>query len=143
MLDNVHDECFSLGDGGSLQIESETPDTQSEFPADVEYIEYGYVIALADEPYDCKLYGDELISPHPKREAELPMRPGAVGAIIAFDAQLAGILKHDAPAGFIALPRLECDATEDAFTAFNPQAKLFAKLEATDDALQADAAQLL
>ena len=42
-----------------------------------------------------------------------------------------------------ALPKLEWDATEDALTAFNPQAKLLAKLDATDEALQADAAQLL
>ena len=56
--------------------------------------------------------------------------------------QLEDMLKHDAP-GFIALPRFEWGATEDAFTAFNPQAKLLAKFDATDEALQADAAQLL
>ena len=56
--------------------------------------------------------------------------------------QFGDMLKHDAP-GFIALPRFECDATEDALTAFKPQAKLLAKFDATDEALQADAAQLL
>ena len=82
------------------------------------------------------------ISPLPKREVDVPIRPGVLGGMIELDVQLADILKHDAP-GFIALPRLECDATDDALTAFNPQAKLLAKLDATDEALQADAAQLL
>ena len=62
--------------------------------------------------------------------------------MIGLAVQVADMLKQDAP-GFIALPRFEWDATDDAFTAFNPQAKLLAKLDATDEALQADAAQLL
>ena len=70
------------------------------------------------------------------------MRPGVVGGMIEFAVQLADMLKQDAP-GFIALPKLEWDATDDALTAFSPQAKLLAKLEATDEALQAEAAQLL
>lgn len=100
-------------------------------------------MALEDEPYDCKeLYGDALISPFPNNDEDVPMRPGVVGVIIGLAEQVAAILKQDAP-GFIALPILEWDATDDALTAFNPQAKLLAKLDATDEALHADAAQLL
>ena len=88
------------------------------------------------------MYGEVLISPLPNNDEEVPMRLGVLGGMIAFAEQLADILKHDGP-GFIALPKLECDATDDALTAFNPQAKLLAKLDATDEALQAEAAQLL
>ena len=84
-----------------------------------------------------------MISPLPKSDADAPISPpGVVGEIMEFDVQLAAILKQDAPV-FMALPRFECGATEEALTAFNPQAKLFAKLDATEEALQADAAQLL
>ena len=88
------------------------------------------------------MYGDVLISPFPNSDEDVPMRPGVVGGMIEFAVQLADMLKQDAP-GFIALPKLEWDATDDALTAFNPHAKLLAKLEATDEALQAEAAQLL
>ena len=83
-----------------------------------------------------------MISPLPNKDEDVPMRLGVLGGMIEFAEQLADILKHDVP-GFIALPKLECDATDDALTAFNPHAKLLAKFEATDEALQADAAQLL
>ena len=47
-----HTFGFNLGDGGSLHNESEAPlIIPSALPlVDEEYIEYGYVMVLADEP---------------------------------------------------------------------------------------------
>ena len=65
-----------------------------------------------------------------------------VGDIIELEVPFAGMLKHDVPE-FIALPRFVGVATDEALTALSPQANPFAKFDATDGTLQADAAQLL
>ena len=52
MFEIGHTFGFNLGDGGSLHNESEAPlIIPSALPlVDEEYIEYGYVMVLADEP---------------------------------------------------------------------------------------------